>query len=144
MTQIEMTQIEKVLYTARVHTNGDRAGGLARTDDGRLEVKFSTPGGPGDGTNPEQLFGAGWSACYIGAMGLAARRLNVKLPADTGDDVEVDLCLVDGAYFLQARHRVSLPGLPRDVARALVDAAAETCPYSKAVKGNIHVAYVLA
>jgi lipoyl-dependent peroxiredoxin len=143
MTQTQMTEIEKVLYTARIHTKGERASGVARSDDGRLDIKFSSPGAPGDGTNPEQLFGAGWSACYIGAMGIAARKLNVKLPADTTDDVEVDLCLVDGGYFLQARHKIGLPGLSLDVGQALIDAAAETCPYSKAVKGNIHVTYTL-
>jgi len=138
MTQLG-GQLEKVLYTGKVHTTGGRDGGSARTDDGRLDLKFSTPGGPGTGVNPEQLFAAGWSACFIGAMGLAARKMNVKLPPETADDVEVDLRLLDGGYFLQARHNVSLPGLAPDVARALVDAAHETCPYSKATRGNIDV-----
>ena len=142
MTQLDV-QAEKVLYTARTHATGGRDGGAARSDDGRLDLSFSTPGGPGTGTNPEQLFAAGWSACYIGAMGLAARKLNAKLPADTADDVEVDLCVADGAYFLKARHKIALPGLERDVAQAIVDAASQTCPYSKATKGNIEVSYTL-
>jgi lipoyl-dependent peroxiredoxin len=134
-----MTQIDKVLYTARTHTTGGRDG-AARSDDGRLEVKLATPGGPGAGTNPEQLFAAGWSACFEGAMGLAARRMKVSLPADLAIDAEVDLGMTGEAYLLQARLNVSLPGVERDVAQALVDAAHQTCPYSKATRGNINVA----
>ena len=85
------------------------------------------------------MFAAGWSACFIGAMGLAARKMKVTLPADTAVDAEVDLCNVDGAYFLQARLIVSLPGLERDVAQAIVDGAHQTCPYSKATRGNVDV-----
>src|SRR4051812_22977842 len=123
-----MTQVKKPLYTARTHTTGGRDG-ASRSDDGRLDVKLSSPGAKGTGTNPEQLFAAGWSACFEGAMGLAARKMKVTLPADLAIDAEVDLCLVDGAYFLQARLNVSLPGLERDVAQALTDAAHQTCPY---------------
>jgi osmotically inducible protein OsmC len=140
MTQLEATSLEKkVLYTAKVHTTGGRDGGVAHADDGRLDIKLSTPGGPGSGTNPEQLFAAGWSACFIGAMQLAARKMKVAFPADAADDVEVDLCLTDGGYVLQARHHVSLPGMERDVAQAVIDAAHQTCPYSKATRGNIDV-----
>jgi osmotically inducible protein OsmC len=135
-----MTQLEKVQYTAKAHTTGGRDGGASRSDDGRLDVKFSVPGAPGSGTNPEQLFAAGWSACFIGAMGLAAGKMKITLPADTAIDIEVDLCRTGGAYFLQSRLNVSLPGLERDVAQALVDAALQTCPYSKATRGNIDVA----
>lgn len=134
-----MTQAEKVIYTARVHTTGGRDGGASRSDDGRLDIKHSTPGTPGTGTNPEQLFAAGWSACFEGAMGLAARKMKVTMPAGTAMDTEVDLCMNDGGYFLKVRHNVSLPGLERDVAQALVDAAHQTCPYSKATRGNIDV-----
>ncbi|MBB3454469.1 Ohr subfamily peroxiredoxin [Rhizobium sp. BK313] len=133
-----MTQTDKVLYTGRTHTTGGRDG-ASRSSDGRLDVKLSSPGTSGDGTNPEQLFAAGWSACFEGAIGLAARKMKVSVPADAAIDAEVDLCLVDGAYFLQARLNVSLPGLERDVAQALVDAAHQTCPYSKATRGNIDV-----
>ncbi|MBN3752425.1 organic hydroperoxide resistance protein [Paraburkholderia sp. Tr-20389] len=137
-----MAQIEKVLYTGKVHTTGGREG-AARSTDGRLDIKLSTPGGAGAGTNPEQLLGAGWSACFIGAMGGAARALNISLPADTSVDTEVDLGTTDGAYFIQARLNVSLPGLPRDVAQQVVDRAHQTCPYSKATRGNIDVTVTL-
>jgi lipoyl-dependent peroxiredoxin len=104
-----------------------------------LDIQLSTPGGPGNGTNPEQLFAAGWSACFLGALGIAAGQMKIKLPADAALDTEVDLGTTDGAFFLQARLNVSLPGLHRDVARALVEAAHKTCPYSKATRGNINV-----
>ncbi|MBC7801436.1 MAG: Ohr family peroxiredoxin, partial [Gemmatimonadaceae bacterium] len=126
-----MTRIEKVLYTAKTRTTGGRDG-ASRSDDGRLAVMHSSPGGPGGGTNPEQLFAAGWSACFIGAMQLAAGKMKVALPADLAVDAEVDLGMTDAAYFLQARLNVSLPGLARDVAQTVVDAAHQTCPYSKA------------
>ena len=134
-----MTQPQKVLYTAKVHTTGGRDGGASRSDDGRLDIKHSTPGGPGTGTNPEQLFAAGWSACFEGAMGVVARKMKIALPADTAIDAEVDLCQTDGAYFIRARLNISLPGLARDVAQSLADAAHEVCPYSKAPRGNIDV-----
>jgi Ohr subfamily peroxiredoxin len=129
----------KVLYTAKDHTTGGRDGGTARSSDGRLDLKFSTPGGAGTGTNPEQLFAAGWSACFIGAMGLAARKMKVALPVETAIDAEVDLCLTGDAYSLQARLNISLPGLEREVALALAEAGHQTCPYSKATRGNIDV-----
>ncbi|WP_025598478.1 organic hydroperoxide resistance protein [Burkholderia sp. WSM2230] len=133
-----MTRIDKVLYTGKTHTTGGRDG-ASRSSDGRLDLRLSTPGATGGGTNPEQMFAAGWSACFIGAMGLAAAKMKVALPADTAVDAEVDLCTTDGAYFLQARLNVSLPGVEREVAEALTRAAHETCPYSKATRGNIDV-----
>lgn len=134
-----MAQIDKVLYTGKTHTTGGRDG-TSRSSDGRLDLKLSRPGSTGAGTNPEQLFAAGWSACFIGAMGHAAGKLNVTLPADLSVDTEVDLGTGEGGYFLQARLNVSLPGLAPDTARAVVDAAHQTCPYSKATRGNIDVA----
>ncbi len=133
-----MTKLEKVLYTAKTHTTGGRDG-ASRSSDGRLEVKLSSPGTTGSGTNPEQLFAAGWSACFISAMGLEAGKMKIALPADRAIDAEVDLGTTGGGYFLQVRLNVSLPGLEREVARALVDAAHQTCPYSKATRGNIDV-----
>ncbi|CAG4893254.1 organic hydroperoxide resistance protein [Paraburkholderia gardini] len=133
-----MTRIEKVLYTGKTHTSGGRDG-QSRSSDGRLDIKLTSPGKAGDGTNPEQLFAAGWSACFIGAMGHAARRMNVTLPADLAVDAEVDLGTAGDGYFLQARLNVSLPGLTREVAQALTQAAHQTCPYSKATRGNIDV-----
>lgn len=129
---------DKVLYTGKTHTTGGRDG-ASRSSDGRLEVKLSSPGSSGAGTNPEQLFAAGWSACFIGAIGLAAGKAKVALPADLAVDAEVDLVNAAGAYFLQARLNVSLPGLARDVAQDLVDTAHQTCPYSKLTRGNINV-----
>ena len=135
-----MTPAEKVLYTAKVHTTGGRNGGTSRSSDGHLDIKHSTPGTGGSGTNPEQLFAAGWSACFEGAMGLAAREMKLVLPADLAIDAEVDLCQSDAGYFLRARLNISAPGLAREVAQALADAAHQTCPYSKAVRGNVDVA----
>jgi osmotically inducible protein OsmC len=137
------TMREKVLYTAKTRTTGGRDG-ASRSNDGRLDVKLASPGASGIGTNPEQLFAAGWSACFESAMALAARKMKVALPRDTAMDAEVDLNIADGAYFLRARLNVSVPGVDRDVAQAIVDAAHETCPYSKAVRGNIDVAINLA
>jgi osmotically inducible protein OsmC len=135
-----MTQIEKVLYTAKTHTTGGRENGASRSSDGRLDIKLSTPGATATGTNPEQLFAAGWSACFEGAMGLAARKMKITLPAEAAIDGEVELCMTGGAFFLKARLNVSLPGVDREVAQALVDAAHQTCPYSKAIRGNVDVA----
>lgn len=138
-----MFRIDKVLYTGRTQTRGGREGN-ARSDDGHLDIKLTRPGGPGAGTNPEQLFAAGWSACFIGAMGHAAHRMNVAMPADVSVTAEVDLGSGEGGYFLQARLAVSLPGIEPAVAEALVDAAHATCPYSKATHGNIDVAISIA
>jgi Ohr subfamily peroxiredoxin len=134
-----MSTIEKVLYTAQTHTTGGRDG-ASRTSDGRLDVKLSTPGTAGGGTNPEQLFAAGWSACFLSAIGLAASKRKVSLPADRAIDAEVDLGTNEGGYVLRARLNVSLPGVDRAVAQELVDAAHQICPYSKATRGNVEVA----
>lgn len=133
-----MSRIEKLLYTAKTHTTGGRDG-ASRTSDGRLDVKLSSPGAPGNGTNPEQLFAAGWSACFLGALSVAAAQKKVALPADRAIDAEVDLGTNDGGYLLRARLNVSLPGLDREVAKELVEAAHQICPYSKATRGNIEV-----
>ena len=137
-TSSNIVKIEKVLYTAKTHTTGGREG-ESKSSDGRLDIKLSSPGTAGVGTNPEQLFAAGWSACYIGAMGIAAAKMRVTLPADLTVDTEVDLGTAAGGYFLQARLNVSLPGLDPQVAREIVDTAHQTCPYSKLTKGNINV-----
>jgi len=134
-----MTQVDQVLYTAKTHTTGGRANGTARSSDGHLEIELSAPGTLGDGTNPEQLFAAGWSACFEGAMGIAARKMRITLPADLAIDAEVDLCTTDGAFFLQARLNVNVPGVERELAQTLVDVAHQTCPYSKAIRGNVEV-----
>ncbi|TPG93334.1 organic hydroperoxide resistance protein [Pseudomonas caspiana] len=133
-----INEIDTVLYTGKTHTTGGR-NGEARSDDGRLDIKLSAPGSSGSGTNPEQLLAAGWSACFIGAMGKAAVALKVTLPSDIAVDAEVDLGKTEDAFFLQARLNVSLPGLDPAVARAVVDGAHQRCPYSKATRGNIDV-----
>jgi Ohr subfamily peroxiredoxin len=133
-----MTQLEKVLYTAKTHTTGGRDG-ASRSSDGRLDIKLSPPGSAGDGTNPEQLFAAGWSACFIGAMRRAASEMKVTLPPDLAVDAEVDLGMAGDDYVLQARLNVNLPGLERETAKAVVKAAHQICPYSKATRGNINV-----
>ena len=137
--QSTATHSAKLLYTAKAHTTGGRDGGSSRSSDGRLDVKLSVPGGPGNGTNPEQLFAAGWSACFLGAIKLVAQKMKVKLPADVAIDPEVDLLTGSDGYFLKARLNVSLPGVDRQVAQALLDGAHQTCPYSKATRGNINV-----
>jgi Ohr subfamily peroxiredoxin len=138
-----MNKIDNVFYTGKTHTTGGREG-AARSDDGRLDVVMSAPGSHGKGTNPEQLFAAGWSACFIGALGLAARDKHVALPAEAAVDAEVDLGGSADGFALQARLRVSIPGLPRDLAQELIDTAHQTCPYSKMTRNNINVDIALA
>jgi Ohr subfamily peroxiredoxin len=133
------TQAAKLLYTAKAHTTGGREGGASRTSDGRLDVKLSVPGTPGNGTNPEQLFAVGWSACFLSAVKLVASKMKVKLPPDTAIDPEVDLLMGDDGYSLKARLNVILPGVERQVAQSILDGAHQTCPYSKATRGNIDV-----
>ena len=132
-------QTGKVIYTAKTHTTGGRENGMSHSSDGHLDVKLGVPGTPRIGTNPEQLFAAGWSACYQSAIGLAAHKRKIALPADAAIDAEVDLHLGESGYFLSARLNVSLPGIDRDVAQSLVEEAHTLCPYSKATRGNIDV-----
>jgi osmotically inducible protein OsmC len=129
----------RVIYTAKTRTTGGREGGAARSSDGRLDVKLSMPGSTGLGTNPEQLFAAGWSACFEGAMGGAARKMKVTLPDDLAVDAEVDLNGGSDGYFLSARLNVSVPGVERTIAQTVVDEAHRNCPYSKATRGNVEV-----
>ena len=138
-----MASLDKVLYTARAHTTGGRDG-ASRTDDGRLDVTLSSPGTSGSGTNPEQLFAAGYSACFIGALKAVAARQKLALPQDVAIDAEVDLGTLPNAYGIAARLTVHLPGMERGAAQALVDAAHKVCPYSNATRGNIDVTLTLA
>lgn len=131
----------RTLYTAKVHVTGGRDG-AARSQDGRLDIKLSTPGGPGAGTNPEQLLAAGWSACFQGAMAIAARQQGVTLNG-VAIDAEIDLDTDGSGYFLAARLNVSVPGLEPEIAHGLIEVAHRTCPYSKALEGNIDVAFNL-
>ncbi len=138
-----MTTLDKVLYTARAHTTGGRDG-AARSDDGRLEVALASPGGAGTGTNPEQLFAVGYSACFIGALKAVAARQKLTLPQDVAIDAEVDLGTIPNAYGIAVRLNVRLPGMDRAQAQSLVDAAHQVCPYSNATRGNIDVTLTVA
>lgn len=130
--------IDTLIYTGKTHTTGGRDG-ASRSSDGHLDVRLSVPGSSGTGTNPEQLLAAGWSACFIGAIRKAAATLKVAVPAGLAVDAEVDLGMGGTAYFLRARLNVSLPGVVPETAQALIEMAHQTCPYSKATRGNIDV-----
>ena len=138
-----MASLDKVLYTAHAHTTGGRDG-ASRTDDGRLDITLSSPGGAGQGTNPEQLFAAGYSACFIGAMKAVAARQKITLPPDLSVDAEVDLGPVGQAYGIAVRMAIHLPGMDKAAAQQLVDTAHQVCPYSNATRGNIDVQLTLA
>lgn len=133
--------LEKVVYTAKAHTTGGRDG-RSTTDDGILDVKLSPPkamGGAGGATNPEQLFAAGYSACFMGAIKHVASMKKVAVPADASIDAEVDIGPIPQGFGIAARLAISLPGLERAVAQDLVDTAHKVCPYSNATRGNIVV-----
>lgn len=139
--------IEKVLYRAEATATGGRTG-HARSSDGALDVTLTTPkelgGAGGTGTNPEQLFAAGYSACFIGALQFVAAREKVKLPADTTVDGKVGIGPVDTGFAIEVELTVSLPGLDAAQAQSLVDQAHVVCPYSNATRGNIDVTLKLA
>jgi len=124
---------EKLLVTGKTHNTNGREG-IARSSDGLLDLYLPEP-------HPaaEDLFGAAWSACYMGALQHAAAQRKIKLPANLAVDAEIDLNQADGGFFLRARLNVSVPGVEREQAQALVEAAHTICPYSKAVHGNIDV-----
>jgi lipoyl-dependent peroxiredoxin len=134
-----MSPIAKVVYTARTKTSGGRENGASRSSDGLLNIRLSTPGSARIGTNPEQLFAAGWSTSFAAAIMLAARKRKIALPAKVSIDAEVDLNLGDSGYFLSTRLNVTIPGLEPNVAKQLVDEAEKICPYSKATRGNMEV-----
>lgn len=132
-----------VIYTAHTHTTGGRDG-RGQTVDADLDLPLSPPGSGRPGTNPEQLFAIGWSACFIGALRRAGQKLNVRLPADVAVDAEVSLGnTADGGFALAARLTVNLPGLEAEDKAKLVDEAHQICPYSKATRGNIEVGFIL-
>ena len=138
-----MASLDKVLYTAHAHTTGGRDG-ESRTNDGRLAVRLTPPGAPGNGTNPEQLFAAGYSACFIGAMKAVAGKQKITLPADLSVDAEAELRPVGQAYGIAVRMTITLPGMDKAAAQALVDTAHQVCPYSNATRGNIDVTLTVA
>ncbi|MBC5785130.1 organic hydroperoxide resistance protein [Ramlibacter sp. USB13] len=132
------TALDKVLYTAKTHAVGGREG-TGRSDDGRIEVKLSSPGGAGQGTNPEQLFGVGYSACFLGAMKAVAPKVGVQVPNDTAIDAEVDLGPTSLGYGIAVRLNITVPGMERAKAEQLVAEAHKVCPYSNATRNNIDV-----
>lgn len=136
--QERVSQVGKTLYTAKTHTTGGRDGS-SKSSDGILEVQLATPGSQKKGTNPEQLFASGWSACFMGAMGIASRKMQVAFPKDAAVDAEVDLVMTEEEYSLRARLNINLPGIERNTAREIIEAAHRTCPYSKATAGNVDV-----
>ena len=137
-----MANLDKVLHTAHAHTTGGREG-TSRTDDGRLDIALTSPGGAGTGTNPEQLFAAGYSACFIGAMKAVAARQKITLP-EPAIDAEVDLGPVGEVFGIAVRLTIHVPGMDKAQAQKLVDDAHQVCPYSNATRGNINVTLTLA
>jgi Ohr subfamily peroxiredoxin len=134
-----MQKLQRTIYTARVHTTGGRENGASRSEDGKLDVTLSPPGTTGSGTNPEQLFAAGYSACFMGAMKAVAGKVGVSVPDDAAIDAEVYLGPIPDAYGIAARLMISLPGMDKQEAQRLIDAAHKVCPYSNATRDNISV-----
>jgi len=132
--------LDKVLYTARATSTGGRAG-TSETPD-RTPKELGGAGGPG--TNPEQLFAAGYSACFIGAMKAVAARQKIALPADVSITADVGIGPIPTGFGIQVAMSISVPGMPREAAQALVNAAHQVCPYSNATRGNIDVTLTLA
>lgn len=133
--------IEKVVYTAHTHTAGGREG-AGKSSDGALDVKLSPPGSGRPGTNPEQLFGVGYSACFMGAMRRAGAAHGIRIPDDVSIDADVSLgTTADEGFALAVKMTVSLPGLAAEQKRLLVDGAHQLCPYSHATRGNIDVRF---
>lgn len=139
--------IEKVLYTAHATATGGRDG-RAVSSDNVLDIRLSTPrelgGAGGEGTNPEQLFAAGYSACFLGALKYVAGQAKVALPADTRVEGSVGIGQIPSGFGIEVELRITVPGLPREQAQALVDKAHTVCPYSNATRGNIDVTLVIA
>lgn len=137
-----MNTLKETVYTAKVTSKGGRTGESA-SDDGRLKVSLSTPkemgGDGGQGTNPEQLFAAGYSACFMGAMKAVSSKVGVKVPDDTSIDAEVKFGPIEQGFGIAVEMNISLPGVDKADAEKLVEAAHQVCPYSNATRGNIEV-----
>ena len=141
-----MNKLDKVVYTAHAHTTGGREG-RSVSDDGMLDVQLSPPkamGGAGTATNPEQLFAAGYSACFMGAMKHVASQKKIAIPADAAIDASVDIGPIPNGFGIAATLVIDLPGMDRAEAEALVQAAHVVCPYSNATRGNIEVTLTVA
>jgi Ohr subfamily peroxiredoxin len=139
--------IEKVLYRAHAKATGGRDG-RAVASDGALDVKLATPrelgGAGGAGTNPEQLFAAGYSACFLGALKFVAAREKVALSPETSIDGTVGIGAIPTGFGIEVELKISLPGLPSELAQKLINQAHVVCPYSNATRNNIDVHLVLA
>jgi osmotically inducible protein OsmC len=139
-------KVEKVLYRAQAVAKGGREG-AAQSSDGSLSVKLSTPkelgGGGGPGTNPEQLFAAGYSACFIGAMKFVASQEKIKLPDDLTVAGTVGIGQIPGGFGIEVELKVTIPGMPREQAQTLVEKTHQVCPYSNATRGNINVSLIV-
>lgn len=142
-----MNKLEKAVYTAHATATGGRDG-RARTSDGRIDVVLKPPkemGGTGEGVNPEQLFAAGYSACFIGALKFVGGQEKVAVPADTSIESAVSIGPIPKGFGIAVAMKVSMPGVDRAVAQRLIDRAHnEVCPYSNATRGNIEVTITLA
>ncbi len=138
--------LDKVLYTATATATGGRQGS-AESSDGKLKIELSTPrelgGAGGDGTNPEQLFAAGYSACFIGAMKAVGAKQKIAIPNDVSITSDVAIGPIPQGFGIQVAMRISLPGMERAAAQALIEAAHQVCPYSNATRGNIDVSLTL-
>ena len=135
------TKIDKVIYQAPAKSTGGRDG-TTRTSDGLLDVKLAVPkemGGPGSGINPEQLLASGYSACFLGAMKFVAGAQKIALPADTSIDATVGIGQIPAGFGIEVQMNISIPGMDKEAAQALVDKAHQVCPYSNATRGNIEV-----
>jgi lipoyl-dependent peroxiredoxin len=140
------TKLDRILYTAQAHTTGGRDGHSA-TDDRLLDVKLSPPnsmGGAGAGTNPEQLFAAGYSASFMGALKFVAGKKKITVPAKFAIDASVDLGPIPAGFGVAVKMVIHLPGMDRSVAQELIEDAHQLCPYSNATRGNIDVELTLA
>ncbi|WP_273046677.1 organic hydroperoxide resistance protein [Pseudoalteromonas sp.] len=137
-----MNVLQNVAYTAKATATGGREG-VAKSDDGRLDVNLSTPkglgGDDGQGTNPEQLFAAGYAACFIGALKFVAGSEKIDLPSDTHIDSQVSIGAIEGGFGIAVKLAVSLGDMDKTAAQELVDKAHQVCPYSNATRGNIEV-----
>ena len=141
-----VTKVETVLYQAHATATGGRDGSV-KSSDGLLDLKLSVPremGGAGGGVNPEQLFAAGYSACFIGAMKFVAGLQKVAMPADASINATVGIGKIPAGFGIEVQMVVNLPGMDHAVAQALVNKAHEVCPYSNATRGNIEVSITLA
>lgn len=136
--------LETVVYTAHTHVTGGRSG-AGRSSDGAVDVQLSTPGSGKPGTNPEQLFGIGYSACFIGALQFAAAAKKLRLPEDASVDAEVTLGkTAAGDYQLAVKLNIDLPGFDESLKRELIEAAHQTCPYSRMTRGHVDVELAIA